>query len=565
MKWIEHPWMVLLACTLAAAPGVGCSDPTSRNPGALNLGPADAGGGGGEVEFSGDCPADPGWMPSGGGPPPEVAMQFPATHPSPECPFYQGAMTNFLRATYPAFDNGDPALVAYPTIDDIFTHATPPDLAPAGQHRGTANRAWLGLIKQAGFRQILIDQQGHTLFYGIHVNQAFVDFINAHNLHTVDDVVNADPTIFFPEGVVELKTAWMDIDPADGDFDQKAFDDNFVTTMAWVPTLHQDPATKRITEDRNHPRLIKVALLALHSVYTFPGHPEFIWGSVQHISPNDPAGDAHLQATPIGWHADSAPTTDFAPDPLDPGNKMKPGMPAEAERFSDYLLYSPGTPINRGSQTLAETELTLNEATQSFPKSQASSVYRLFPGSKSNEISPDDDVLSINQNFQALAKQMASTLKPRDKRSHYALVGAQWLDKPQLIFKLNETFQNDSTSPLYDLSSADQEMPFADVAQHEDRMAALHDGVVPADDLIANGSDSVFSLSGGEDRMSSTAMESFTQPSDSFRNCFSCHNTGPVNANGTPYLPGDTKLLDAKLINVSHVFGEFVLGETIGD
>src|SRR5205814_1466382 len=101
-------------------------------------------------------------------------------------------------------------------------------------------------------------------------------------------------------------------------------------------------------------------------------------------------------------------------------------------------------------------------------------------------------------------------------------------------------------------------------SQDDERTPLLMQGVTPLDDLLKNGSDSPFSISAGEDRMSSTAMESFTQSASSFRNCFSCHNTQAINARGVPVLPGDNvpKLLDPKLLNVSHLFSQFVLEET---
>jgi hypothetical protein len=67
----------------------------------------------------------------------------------------------------------------------------------------------------------------------------------------------------------------------------------------------------------------------------------------------------------------------------------------------------------------------------------------------------------------------------------------------------------------------------------------------------------------GEDRLSSTAMESFTQAPDNFDNCFTCHNTQAITANGTAF-DKDTrgiKLLGPKRINVSHVVSQFVLEE----
>jgi hypothetical protein len=83
-------------------------------------------------------------------------------------------------------------------------------------------------------------------------------------------------------------------------------------------------------------------------------------------------------------------------------------------------------------------------------------------------------------------------------------------------------------------------------------------------DIAENGGDSQFSILAGEDRLSSTAMESFTQGPGSFSNCFSCHNTQAINARGIPYVKDTTspRLLEPKLLNVSHILSQFVLEET---
>jgi hypothetical protein len=86
-------------------------------------------------------------------------------------------------------------------------------------------------------------------------------------------------------------------------------------------------------------------------------------------------------------------------------------------------------------------------------------------------------------------------------------------------------------------------------------------------DLLTNGTDSPFSILGGEDRLSSTSMESFTQAPVSFPNCFSCHNTEPITMNGvSSYRDTLSPVVIAKpaLINVSHLFSEFVVDECGG-
>jgi hypothetical protein len=86
-------------------------------------------------------------------------------------------------------------------------------------------------------------------------------------------------------------------------------------------------------------------------------------------------------------------------------------------------------------------------------------------------------------------------------------------------------------------------------------------------DLITNGTGSPFSVLGGEDRLSSTAMESFTQGPNAFPNCFSCHNTQPITTNGTPVARdqgAQAVIPKPAMINVSHLFSEFILRECGG-
>jgi hypothetical protein len=83
-------------------------------------------------------------------------------------------------------------------------------------------------------------------------------------------------------------------------------------------------------------------------------------------------------------------------------------------------------------------------------------------------------------------------------------------------------------------------------------------GVPP---LLAGGTDYEFSILGGEDRLSSTSMETFTQ-NGTFHNCFACHNTQPISTNGTPYSAGGSTLpllTRPANVNVSHLISEFIL------
>jgi hypothetical protein len=577
-----------------------CDDPNFKVVNAKSAAPA-------VPTVNEDCPASADWFPASGGTPP-VRMFDPAPHPDTECPFYRGAYQNFLVAAQP-LANGDPALVRYPTLDDAFLSATPHGV------RNTSQRAWLGAVRQAGERQILIDQDHHTLFYGIHMNQAFVDFIKANNLQTVDGILKVDPYLSFPPGLVEFKTAWKDIDPADfpggvvpppggyagdpGDYS------NYITTKAWVPTLTQDPTNGQIIEDPNHPRLIKVALVALHSVFTLPGHPEFVWGSVQHVNLNAiDATASTVQGAAMMGAPDDQPDTPALPvitepdgAPGDPNNLNVTTVLSEA----GFLLYSGGTPANAANHAYSNQELKFDSTSQSFP-GQQTSIYRMFPGSKSQQLGPDTAIISLNQNLAAIAGQFKSA-GTADVRLNYHLVAAVWLDKPSL-FGLGPdgkgmSFQNDDgTNPLLLDAVADGGVhpelnegttcgtPLGPSGASGNTPAGATANTVPgcvtrADvlaagpgptqaietDILTNGTNSPFSILGGEDRLSSTAMESFTQSPNSFPNCFSCHNTQPITTNGTPsYRDPTTQVLIPKpaMINVSHLFSEFILRECGG-
>jgi hypothetical protein len=633
-------------------------------------------------------------------------MFTPPPHPDTECPFYRAAYQNFMIATTPLGGGApagqspsDPALVDYPTLDDAFQSTIPHLTRNSGTDYPTgiaahsamvaksskSGRAWLGAVRQAGQRNVLLDQDDHTLFYGLHMNQAFYDFIQANGLNTVNGILNVNPKLAFPPGLVEFKTAWKDIDPRDfkdangnlgtpngivppppeGDFAMNGgnpaymipsgagitglpvgtsptWDANYITTMAWLPYLTQDPTTGVLEEDADHPHLRKVALVALHSVYTLPGHPEFVWGSIQHVNLNayDPAPIAFGPNVFVQGAPDTQPDTT--------GPTGQPALPAltdqqnlmvsQAPSKNNYLMYHGGTPENQALQALLQQPmatctgttpcLLFDEASQSFPgQGQQESIYRMFPGSKSNNLSPDTAVFSLNSNLNYLYGNaiMSGSVNPAiDKRFNYRLVAAVWMDKPSFFGTLypgldnpagapaqgpGESFQNDRSNPMVigacgsappnnpgsqtctppnpvnlytnvsqgtfcgtplDSTDTSGDSPNATGANNSvPGCATRADDIAAGDNPVAlfasqtDGTDYEFSILGGEDRLSSTVMETFTQ-NNTFHNCFACHNTQPISTNGTPYDPNDPGglqqlLLKPANINVSHLFSEFIL------
>jgi hypothetical protein len=412
-----------VALSLFAVVHLACTDPTKPNFDPL------------EVEGEEICEASADWLPTT----PELPQFLPVPHPAGECPFYRSGWQNFLVAMQPTGADGHPAMLDFPTIDTTFAHTKTHPLT----------RSYLGDIKQAGARQILVDQNGNTLYYGIAMNQAFKDFVLQNKLDTPDNLrkyPTDHPNLIFPPGVVELKSAWQIVEGDAASVAEQTKD--FISMQTTVPTLHQDAVTGAISEDRDTPIPVTVRLLAIHVVSTLVGHPEFVWASFEHSTAMSTgmsdvkAADGQRDVAPIG-------PVDLNPDPVDLNRSVT--KPADAAK--DYILYKKNTATNVASKPF-DSEAQMHLVQQKFLNPdmtpQQTSIYRMFPASKSNTTHPDDAITSLNHNVEALFNQAKAngTLRSNDKRGNYRLVGAQWMDKPA-YYDIDIPIQNDpTTSPM---------------------------------------------------------------------------------------------------------------------
>jgi hypothetical protein len=421
---------------------------------------------------------------------------FPQPHPADECPFYRPTVQQFMRATQPAAD-GSPLFVTWRTIETAF-----------GAHRNDPMPAVPvieGGITQAGGRRILIDRNGYPVYYGIHLNPTFVEFIKEFGLDEgVDAVKNADPNLEIPEGAITTKEAWQVVPPG------TTPPANYITIAAKVPTfrLMTNGAVVDVVQDDTMLRDVNLQLVGMHVVHTLPGHPEMIWGTFQHQQP-----DGQL---------DIAPTTD---------NKNEPDISAVIVEPMGitYSLFPPMTPkmqASIGRETAAIAPM-FNEAMQRFTPAQVTPVYRLYPASKSHTADEDEAIVKLNGNVaMAWTAYKTANPSPNDRRGNYRFIGATWQDVPQLSFALNVVLTNNEA----------------------------------LGNIKTNGGDDPLSITGGEDRLSGVALESFTQGVGSFASCFTCHDTRSATKNGIPTAKDTAApaLMEAKKINVSHVFNEVV-------
>ena len=403
-----------------------------------------------------------------------------------DCGFYKWAWQAFLYATQPT--NGKAAFLSEPTFEDVFKAKESPlfadqkpnllSLAPRSSkvsNKDESKHFRMDDLLQAGSQQVLVDPQGNVVWYAIHLNKTYQSFVNDYGLtdHKTLDHVPVDLT--FRTGSVELKSAWQIIkEPAPK---------NYITTKALIP-IFKTTATGEIVKDGDKTRVVTVALLGMHVVGTIEGHPEFIWSTFEHVSHKTkdwvkdvaPAAKTNAEATkPVLVERSAA---SYA---LYPSDKDKALAPPVANANNGNGIYN----------------LKLDAKTQTF--SPRSSVYRQFPGSKSDDSTVDDAIVSLNAGMQSLFQAHDAN----DVRSNYQLVGAIWFNTPEADFKPGINFTDEAAKP--------RKQP----------------------------------LFGGEDRLSSTTMESFTQSANSFPNCFSCHNTESVSG------------VAASRLNVSHALSKF--------
>lgn len=436
---------------------------------------------------------------------PLPTFDTPPPHPAPDCPFYQAGWQVFLYAMQND-QNGQPRFLSYATIADLFGGSAAfqfaqkktgmlslaPRIAQFPNEKLLLNVPGQppGIdagVNQAGpLRGLLIDQNGNPIYYAIHVNNVFADFIQSNKLTTKAALLAADPEkLEFPTGAVELKSAWQIVDP-------NAVPDNYFTTKAIVPKLKI--ANGDVVPDTTG-REVTVALIAIHVVFVLKGHPEFIWSTFEHLGAGGQGG------------RDNAPAALANPSNT-PGTTVISTLP--------WHLYKAGTAASTANLPNSPQDRmnSFDETTQKFAKGGVvlqTSVYRMFPASKSTDVEEDDDVVAVNTSARSLFASSASGKV--DVRRNYQLLGAIWLDNPARDFRSNVLFQNQ-----------------------------------PGQSTDADGA-----MVAGEDRLSSTAMESFTQADDSRPNCFSCHNTKRVTDDKT----GKT-IIPAKRLNVSHVLSKFV-------
>jgi hypothetical protein len=425
--------LLLTAVVTVLASGMACQK------GALSKAPSSAAGAGAQPADprtdcdKDDCKAPDTWFPKT----PPVAADFPKVD-APECDFYKWAWQSFLYLTQSEKDGDAPRFILFDTPNDLFKKpdgqmlqmAAAPRRDPAKKHilslavrnsPGVTHNIQAKAFAQAGSQGVVVDRNGRCLYYGQHINSNFVTFIRGPKekgnlgLTTADQINDVDPEKAFPEGCLELKSAWRALTDDEKKPDNlRVLRQSFFITEAQVPTLVEVTGAtgKVIKADANKPRPEMVALMSLHVVGVTPDHHEFVWSSFEHVA-NSP--------------------TQFKL--LDPGNTT----PVDSTK--DYTFYRKGTPTNKSNVNPVPDESTTPQNPLKLvdpDKQTLSPVVDIFREYNSGDdfIKPDDDVCPLNKSVRS---KLAAT-PSLSLWSNYQLIGAVWLKDPATDFKAGKTF-----------------------------------------------------------------------------------------------------------------------------
>ncbi len=215
-----------------------------------------------------------------------------AGNPS-DCDFHQWSWEAFVWATAIDPKTLQARFQAMPSPDDLQLSTPfsalkgkkrtltlkPRNLKPRGLQQTTNN---IDLIEQAS-GGILADQTGQPIFYAVHMNQIYYQFVQ--RFYGPKAYAKASPTQNFPVGAAVFKSAWRIVPgPVNG----------YYTTEATVPILSN--STNGIVVSPTQTRNVTVALVGFHVVGVTEQHPEFLWGTFEHIN-NSP-----IIANPDNWN-----------------------------------------------------------------------------------------------------------------------------------------------------------------------------------------------------------------------------------------------------------------------
>lgn len=361
------------------------------------------------------------------------SVGFPASPNA--CDFYKWSWQMFLWALSPDHKYGSGArVIDSPTFYDVsaattvngqpqrsFVHNRP-ELPHAFSVRVAQRNNKGQLVKadkngnltvveegQAGGNGVLVAQSGSLVYYGIHANDVYAEFLTGQKTNKIAATTfpasqaDLDKVTAFAATrgkklhdaktlVLEFKTSWVElasIPPAD--------QGTFVTMSAVVPTYDKtDPTTWKPTGTKNTP----LALVGVHVVGTVNGHPEMVWATFEHKAnaPNGTYTYTGADNQPVVHQPKTAGTWTFCQSgAADPFNVEK----AKFDPTTGNIVAATTQPIG------------------------PSNTRRASPW---GDATPNGGAVANNTMILSANASVLGQLLPGDVRRHYVMIGATWTD-----------------------------------------------------------------------------------------------------------------------------------------
>ncbi|MCI2261396.1 hypothetical protein [Xanthomonas indica] len=314
----------------------------------------------------------PSWFPHAQTPAPDSA----GFQSSSNCAFHQWSWNAFLWLTQDV--GGQPRFLTMPSdgIGGVADGVLDPLIGRSQQARTVE------LIDQAGPDGVLVDRHGRAVYYSIHSNDVFGQFMASNHLQDPKALRAFDPKTPFPVGSMTLKAAWKVVQPGEDV-------STFYTRQATIAKLGMRKGKLVATSDTETQT---VALVGFHIGGTVNGHPEMIWATFEH--------------------------QDNAPDLPKPAEEM---LPNDVVSAKDWTFYQAGTPMKQCNVNAAGAgALTLNAQTQTL--SPVTQVCRMVPfgGQKPCPSGQDCNIANIQSINASVQGQLNDVWK------NYFEVGAIW-------------------------------------------------------------------------------------------------------------------------------------------
>jgi hypothetical protein len=335
-----------------------------------------------------DCVAPPEWFP------PSKITEDPTAKTDPgtdNCNFHKWACQEMLFLT----DTVDklPRFLGFPTDKDLLTPGRiPPEFGKRPKHAVTslaprvnkfsAPKPLDSIFQAQTQGMALVDQNARAVYYLIHVNEAYYNFVRNNKLYDPAGYQAFPKDKNFDEGCVSIKSAWQ-IVPKGGSAT------GLFTTTAEVALLEDDGGKVKISTGT---RKETVALVGIHIVGRVKNHPEFIWATFEH--------NRNVPELKEGGDPDS-------PDPV------------SDDSFTFYKAKTPAKDCNHSNANVLQFADPKDIASQKLkPIVHVFRQFRQGGGNTENR----NNIISLNRSVHEQLKKV----DPKSVWLNYDLIGSVW-------------------------------------------------------------------------------------------------------------------------------------------